>query len=82
VTKVAVVATSSAGDLGSTGYSVSAYNAWMKGALTTPLPRPCSGSGTRICPYVPVAGPGTLPTPAEILVLDPDPKQLVLGVMI
>lgn len=81
VTQVKVVATSSAGDLGGAGFSVSAYNAWMKGALTTPLPRPCSGSAAHICPYVPVASPGALPTPAEILVLDPDPKQLVLGVM-
>jgi hypothetical protein len=80
VTEVAVVATSTAGDLGSAGYSVSAYNAWLAGALTTPLPRPCAGAN-HICPYVPVAAYGSLPTPAEILVLDPDPKKLVLGAM-
>ena len=81
VKALAVVATSTAGDLSSAGFSVSAYNAWMKGALATPLPRPCAGSPNHICPYVPVAGDSAPPTPAEILVLDPDPKQLVLGAM-
>jgi hypothetical protein len=75
------VATSTAGDIGSAAYSVSAYNAWMKGHLTPPLPRPCSGSSMSICPYTPVATPGALPLPAEILVLDPDPKHVLLGVM-
>ena len=81
VTALSVVATSKAGDIGSAAYSVSAYNAWMAGALTQPLPRPCSGSRTSICPYVPVATLNVLPLPAEILVLDPDPKNVLLGVM-
>jgi predicted phage baseplate assembly protein len=81
VTALSVVATSTAGDIGSSAYSVSSYNAWLAGALTPPLPRPCSGSGTSICPYIPVARPNVLPLPAEILVLDPDPKHVVLGVM-
>ncbi|MFP3556878.1 putative baseplate assembly protein [Paraburkholderia sp. SIMBA_049] len=81
VKKLEVVATSSAGDLASAGYSVQAYNAWMKQALTDPLPRPCMGSPMHICPYVPVARPGVPPSPAEILVLDPDPKQVMLGVL-
>ena len=81
VTTLRVVATSTAGDIGSSAYSVSSYNAWMAGALTQPLPRPCSGSRTSICPYIPVATPNVLPLPAEILVLDPDPKKSQLGVM-
>jgi hypothetical protein len=76
-----VVATSTAGDIGSSAYSVSSYNAWLAGALAQPLPRPCSGSRTSICPYIPVATPNVLPLPAEILVLDPDPKKILLGVM-
>ena len=35
----------------------------------------------RICPYIPVASPDAPPQPAEILVLDPDPKSIALGVM-
>ena len=81
VTTLSVVATSTAGDIGSAAYSVSAYNAWLAGALTPPLPRPCSGSPTSICPYIPVATPNVLPLPAEILILDPDPKKVLLGVM-
>jgi predicted phage baseplate assembly protein len=81
VTALSVVATSTAGDIGSSAYSVSAYNAWLAGALTQPLPRPCDGSSTSICPYIPVATPNVLPLPAEILILDPDPKHVVLGVM-
>ena len=75
VTTLRIVATSTAGDIGSAAYSVSSYNAWLAAALTQPLPRPCSGSATSICPYLPVATPGVLPLPAEILVLDPDPKK-------
>ena len=36
---------------------------------------------TRICAYLPVADALALAAPAEILVLDPDPKKVVLGVM-
>lgn len=80
VKKVSVVATSGAGDIGSAAFSLSAYNAWMAGALTTPLPRP-NGGATKICPYTPVASLTALPPAADILVLDPDPKKLVLGTM-
>ena len=80
VKKVKVVTTSNAGDLGSAAYSVSAYNTWLQGALTTPLKRPCSGANS-ICPYLPTAKPNILPPAAEILVLDPDPKQIILGTM-
>ena len=80
VKRVRPVATSVAGDIGGAAFSLSAYNAWMAGALTTPLPRP-QGGPTTICPYAPVASDDALPNPAEILVLDPDPKRLVLGTM-
>jgi hypothetical protein len=38
-------------------------------------------SATRICPFVPVASTTSLPRPAEILVLNPDPVQMILGAM-
>lgn len=81
VKTLSVVATSKAGDIGSLSYSVSAYNRWLAGEVDqTKLPRP-SADSNRICPYIPAAPPGVLPLPAEILVLDPDPKSLVLGTM-
>lgn len=77
-----IIATSPAGDIGSGGYSISAYNKWIGQALTTPLPRPSSGSLGSICAYIPRATTGTsLPLPAEILVLDPNPANVSLGVM-
>lgn len=79
VTKLKVVATSAAGDLSAGNWSVYAYNNWLSQQVT--LKRPCSGSPTRICPFLPVANVNGLPSPAEILVLDPDPKSVVLGVM-
>jgi hypothetical protein len=82
VKKLHIIATSPAGDIGSEGYSISAYNKWIGQALTTPLPRPSSGSPGSICPYIPRATTGTsLPLPAEILVLDPNPANVCLGVM-
>jgi hypothetical protein len=81
VTSLTVIASSNAGDIAGAGYSVSAYHSWLAGALTTPLPRPCSGSRASICPYIPVAIAGALPYAAEILVLDPNPVNVVLGVM-
>lgn len=80
VTNLGVIATSPAGDIASGGYSVSAYDTWLAQALTTPLPRSDSGPA-RICPYLPVASLQSLPEPAEILVLDPDPAHVSLGVM-
>jgi hypothetical protein len=80
VKRVQVTATSNAGDIGSANYSVSAYNTWLRGALPTPLPRHRSGANS-ICPYLPLATVNTAPSPAEILVLDPDPKKIILGSM-
>jgi hypothetical protein len=76
-------ATSPAGDLGNkaTGFSVARFNSWRAVALPRPLQRPLPNSVTRIYPYLPVANPKVLPQPAEILVLDPNPGSIVLGVM-
>jgi len=78
VTKLKVIATSAAGDLSSANYSVSAWNNWIAQPVT--LKRPCAGPA-RICPYIPTATIGALPSPAEILVLDPSPKGISLEVM-
>jgi hypothetical protein len=61
--------------------SLAQVNIWRSQILQTPLPRPQPQSVTRIYPYLPVANPNSLPQPAEILVLDPDPGSVVLGVM-
>jgi predicted phage baseplate assembly protein len=79
VTKLEAGATSKAGDLSSSSWSVSAYNDWL--SQPVPITRPRSSSTSRLCAYLPLANPDVLPYPAEILVLDPDPKNVVLGVM-
>ena len=73
--------TSAAGDLAgfSGGFSLANLNNWL--AHQVSIPRPFSDSPTRICPFLPVASVGSLPQPAEILVLDPNPASVVLGVM-
>ncbi len=83
VTELYTVATSAAGDLGNqkTGFSLAKFYSWRSLMLPQPLLRPVSNSSTRIYPYVPVANSSALPQPAEILVLDPDPSSIVLGVM-
>lgn len=80
VKQIHTVATSAAGDLaGSGSFTVTRLNQWLAQQVT--LTRVASGSASRICGYLPVANPHALPLPAEILVLDPDPKSVVLGVM-
>jgi hypothetical protein len=81
VKEIHTVATSKAGDLASQGgaFTLTKYANWLMQHV--PLPRPFSDSPTRICPYLPVANLTALPYPAEILVLDPDPKAVNLGVM-
>lgn len=54
---------------------------WRSLILPYPLERPQPQSVTRIYPYLPVANPKSAPQPAEILVLDPAPGSVVLGVM-
>jgi hypothetical protein len=81
VTEIHTVATSAAGDLAgmSGGFSLTNLNSWLAQQVT--ITRPFSDSPTRICPFLPVANALTLPQPAEILVLDPDPASVFLGVM-
>jgi hypothetical protein len=73
--------TSAGGDLASRsgGFTLSNFNTWL--SQKVPLPRPFSDSPMRICPYLPVSDALSLPQPAEILVLNPDPAAVVLGVM-
>jgi hypothetical protein len=79
VTRVTLGPTSAAGDLGSAGYSVATWKTWI--GQQKHLKRPKSGSHTIICPYVPVPRIGKLPHPADILVINPDPTAVALGVM-
>ncbi len=81
VKKLKPGATSKAGDITSGNWSLYAYYNWLSQPVT--LTRPCSGSPTQICPYLPVVDPKATapPNPAEILVLDPNPKSVTLGVM-
>jgi Baseplate J-like protein len=81
VTSLFVVASSPAGDIGSAGFSITAYNTWIAQAISPPLSRPQVPGQLRICPFVPQASLTALPYPAEILVLDPNPINVVLGVM-
>ncbi|HVU48568.1 MAG TPA: putative baseplate assembly protein [Terracidiphilus sp.] len=70
--------TSAAGDITGSNWSLLAYQNWLAQLVT--LTRPTAGCN-RICPYVPVASLSGLPQPAEILVLNPDPNAVTLGVM-
>lgn len=79
VTKVKVIATSAAGDLGSAGYSVANWQSWISQQKHPKRPR--SHSPTAICPYVQTPHRNRLPDPAEILVISPNPSDVVLGVM-
>ena len=70
--------TSKAGDITGSNWSLLAYQTWQSQTVTLTRPPACS---KRICPYLPVANPKTAPQPAEILVLDPNPNSVALGVM-
>ncbi len=78
VTKLKLGVTSRAGDLANGAWSIAAYNSWL--SQQVPLTRPASSSPTRICAYLPTADLGGLPSPAEILVLDPNPNNVVVRV--
>ncbi|MGA3129729.1 MAG: putative baseplate assembly protein [Terracidiphilus sp.] len=73
------IATSQAGDLGSAGFSVAAYQSWIQQYVHVKRPR--SGAHNSICPYIPVPHKNKLPEAAEILVISPNPNDIVLGVM-
>ena len=80
VYSLTVIASSTAGDLASsaTGFSVSSWNNWIAQQIFVPRP-PAPANG--IAAFLPTANTQFLPLPAEILVLDPDPSSVVLGVM-
>jgi predicted phage baseplate assembly protein len=79
VTALTLGATSRAGDLAAGGWSVYAAHQWL--TQTVILNRPPAGAQMRICPWIPAATTSGLPLPAEILVLDPNPNAIALGVM-
>jgi len=81
VREVNVVVSSTGGDLASlsNGFTVSNWNNWMAQQVT--VPRPSANSTNSIPAYLPAANTQSLPLPAEILVLDPNPGSVILGVM-
>jgi baseplate J-like protein len=72
---------STGGDLASLdGFStITELNQWLSQSIT--LSRPFADSPDRLCAYLPVAGVKSSPQPAEILVIDPRPGPVILGVM-
>ncbi|HEX4004724.1 MAG TPA: putative baseplate assembly protein [Acidobacteriaceae bacterium] len=81
VTSVTAGASSTGGDLANMngGFTVSNWQSWTSQQVT--VPRQSSSSATRICPYVPMASSQSLPIAAEILVIDPNPNNILLTVM-
>jgi hypothetical protein len=75
-----VTASSLAGDLAglAAGFSVASWKNWVQQSIYVPRP-PAPPNG--IAAYVPVANAQYLPLPAEILVIDPDPSAVTLGVL-
>jgi predicted phage baseplate assembly protein len=72
---------STGGDLANLhGFStISEVNQWMAQSIT--LSRPFADTPNLLCAFVPVASATAMPQPAEILVIDPQPGAIVLGVM-
>ncbi len=83
IKEIHTVATSAGGDLGAgNGYFiVSRLQRWEAAIFKARLLRPYSGSPTQLNAYLPVASSTSVPQPAEILVLDPNPNSIALGVM-
>jgi hypothetical protein len=83
VKEIHTVATSAAGDpgAGNGSFTLSSLHRWQSLFLRIPLVRPYSASPTQLNAYLPVASSTSLPQPAEILVLDPNPDSVTLGVM-
>ena len=79
IRRLKTIATSQAGDLGSAGFSVAAYQSWIQQYVHVKRPR--SGAPNSICPYIPVPHKHKMPEAAEILVISPNPNDIVLGVM-
>ncbi len=72
---------STGGDLASLdGFStITELNQWLAQSIT--LTRPFADSPNLLCAYLPVASVKSSPQPAEIIVIDPRPGAVVLGVM-
>jgi hypothetical protein len=89
VTSLNAEVTSTAGDLAGLpgGFTLANYNSWVAQQLTgaqaqqLALQRPTLTSPTSICAYLPAASYNFTPLPAEILVLDPNPNNVVLGTL-
>jgi hypothetical protein len=80
VSGLEAVASSTGGDLaGQGGYTLSSYSEWIAKQVT--LARLYGTSVDQLCASLPIADPYAIPLAAEILVLDPDPSRVVLGVM-
>ena len=81
VTQISIGASSNGGDLTSLakGFSLETWNNWMSQQVI--VPRFFTDSTTSIAAYIPAGSTQSLPLPAEILVLDPSPGSVVLGVM-
>jgi len=81
VTGLQRTSSSTGGDLANLrGFStISELNQWMAQAIT--LNRPFADSPNLLCAYLPVANPKSPPQPAEILVIDPRPGAVILGVL-
>jgi hypothetical protein len=72
---------STGGDLANLdGFStISELHQWL--AQSIALKRPFADPPNLLCAFLPVANPKALPQPAEILVIDPQPGAVILGVM-
>jgi hypothetical protein len=57
---------------------LAAWTAWIAAKKTIKWPH---AEANRICPYLPKATLSSLPDPAELIVISPDPKAVVLEVM-
>ena len=82
VKQINIGVSSAGGDLPSLykGFSLERWNNWMSQQVI--VPRLFADSMRRVSAYVPSANTQSLPLAAEILVLDPSPGSVVLGVML
>jgi len=69
------------GDLANLGgyATISVLKNWMNQQIV--LNRPFADTPSQLCAFLPVADSHAVPQPAEILVLDPDPARIALGIM-
>ena len=72
---------STGGDLASGSATISVLNTWMAEHIVLKRPFDDPPAPPRLCAFLPVSDPTSVPQPAEILVLDPNPANVVLGAM-